>query len=493
MLVSNFGKKWLKVLPFCAASFSVLQLPAVAEGNASLAANLFARGDYKDAEPAFEALVKEDPADARARYYLALVYFKLARKELARTQFQKIISSAPASEEARFSQQYLTLLQGQNPIAKSAADVAPTRNDVDYDRAERDLRDANAQADMIRERSKHEADALLAQANQTAKDMEALPAAGRGSHGSAYSQDSINAATSDLKQRAAFILERGNREADDVLAKARLRHDTSAQVSANIHIDTTNISNIHTTSAAHSVEKISASASSIPRIDELTYWKQLISSGIRQDLHDGLMLKPQYRAEYLSQRMSVDEIKQRHYLDNQREVDQRWALSHQSAERAFSESGGVQISGYNINQFVGYRSGAGRFVDSDGICYKVFFDFVDAPRDLTPALYLEFVHALADAGFVGDSKVPMVAGWVRFNYNDIIVHAGSPDNARIAERVGLNLFNSRLAHHGRGLDIMQEKSGERWTQPIDWHHFLAVNTELSRLSPRALSYVNFAD
>jgi tetratricopeptide (TPR) repeat protein len=485
----------LALLLGCFTAVTLSNLPAIAGANSESAAKLFAAGNYKAAQPLFETLVKNEPKNVRARYYLGLVYLNLARRDLARIQFQQVISLAPASDEARFSD---TVLARMDPKPSAPPVIESTTSSSA--KVDQDLVEATAQADAIRAHAKSESDSFLAQANKTAKEMEALPAAGRGSHGSAYSQDSINTATADLRRQAADALERGNREANDILNRAQLRHDAGAQVAGNVR----SIGS-QTTAPASAKEfesKVDPNSgpndggnSDVPRIDELAYWRQLKNVSDRQELHQALMLKPQYRAEYLSGRSIVSDIMQKHYFDSDKAADERWIASHQSLERSFKTEidPPVAVAGYGIQQFVGYRSGSGRFYDKDGICYKVFFDFTDPTRDLTPELYLQFVRALAKAGFVGDSKVAMTPGFVRFNYNDIIVHAGSPANARLAERVGLNILKGRLAHRARGVDVMQSGDGAHWSDPIDWHNFLSTSSDLSRLSPTALKWVNYSD
>jgi hypothetical protein len=485
----------LQLLPGCLTALTLLQLSAVADSNSQSAAKLFANGNYKAAQPLFETLVKNEPRNVRARYYLGLVYLNLAHKDLARNQFQQIMNLAPQSEEARFSETLLARIDPKVPV------LPPTEStNSSSEKMDRELTEANAQSDAIKAHAKAESDNLLAQANKMANEMQALPAAARGSRGSAYSQDSINAATADLKRQAADALERGNREANDVLNRAQLRHDAAAQVSMNTRSTGSQIREFGSakqdvSSPTSTVTQNGGGDSDVPRIDELAYWRQLPNVADKQELHKALMLKPQYRAEYLSGHSTVADIMQKYYFDSDKAADERWIAGHQSAERSFKNETNppVAVAGYGIQQFVGYRSGSGKFVDQDGMCYKVFFDFRDATRDLTPELYLQFVHALAKAGFVGDSKVAMTPGFVRFNYNDIIVHAGSPANARLAEQIGLSVLKPGLAHHGRGVDVMQSGDGTRWSDPIDWHHFLSTSTDLSRLSATALKWVNFSD
>jgi hypothetical protein len=207
-----------------------------------------------------------------------------------------------------------------------------------------------------------------------------------------------------------------------------------------------------------------------------------------------LLLKPKYRASVLSGQSNPTTITSSEYTGTQRETDERWVAQFQAQESSYRPVKNITVAGYPINSFVGYKVGSSpRFFDSDGLCYKVFFEFRDVSADLTPELYMQFSSALSDAGFVGDSKICMQPGYVRFNYNNIIVHTMSPEMGKIAEQVGLKLFGSKLAHYARGLDVMQDQQDGRFSNPIDWHHFLGRASDLSRLSAKALSYVNYSD
>ena len=246
-------------------------------------------------------------------------------------------------------------------------------------------------------------------------------------------------------------------------------------------------------STASAPTKQSASAVESPHIDELAYWEQLRRGGARPDLHNGLMLKPEYRSQYLAGH-AVPEIKNEHYSSDKQDTDERWISAHQAALKSFRADAGLPlaVANYPIEAFVGYKAGQQvRFFDQDGFCYKVFFDFTDAARDLTPELYLQFSRALAAAGFVGDSKIAMTPGFVRFNYNDVIVHTGSPEQAKLATRVGMQVFGSRVAHIARGVDVKQMNTAVRDVQ--DWHEFLSTHTDLSALSAQAKAYVAWSD
>ena len=106
-----------------------------------------------------------------------------------------------------------------------------------------------------------------------------------------------------------------------------------------------------------------------------------------------------------------------------------------------------------------------------GYVYKVFFEFKSPQTDLTPERYEEFSERLKKAGFEGDSKIPMMAGWARFLWNDLIVHAPNAQSATIAERVGLSYFGSLLSSYSRGVDVMTQATGDK---PMDWPDFLCA-------------------
>jgi hypothetical protein len=206
------------------------------------------------------------------------------------------------------------------------------------------------------------------------------------------------------------------------------------------------------------------------------------------------MLKSQYRLAYMSG-ANADSIIGSSYSIGQQEQDAAWVASQQNAERSFVSHGSppIHVAGYAINAFVGYKCGTGRMIDEDGFSYKVFLDFKEPAKDLTADSYLQFVDQLSKQGFAGDSKIPMTPGAVRFNYNNVIVHAASPESAKIAERVARQLFGEKLAQSGRGIDVMKARLQDRTAKGIDWHAFLSTHTDLTDLSPKALKFVRYED
>ncbi len=250
-----------------------------------------------------------------------------------------------------------------------------------------------------------------------------------------------------------------------------------------------------------SVGKSATPSIRMPRLDEIAYWrkvKQMSFSG--EVVTNILRLKPKYRADILSKRMTLETIP---YSKEERAADEKWIHAQQQQEKNFKPAEGAQISvaGYDIDKYVGYKCGIGEIMKNcDGFCYKVFFDFKDATRDLSPQLYMQFVERLDKARFLGDSKVSMSPGSMRFFYNNVIVHTATPENAKLAEKIGLELFGSRLECYATGVDVYEKKIAEpfpnnerrlmwerrlpmnsrlaarnrskvQWIRPVDWHHF----------------------
>jgi hypothetical protein len=230
----------------------------------------------------------------------------------------------------------------------------------------------------------------------------------------------------------------------------------------------------------------------VPYIEEIAYWHRLLAGPKRTDLHLGLMLKSEYRDAYMAG-SNANSIIAGRYSAQQQEQDAAWIVSQQNAEQSFVSHGSsaIHVAGYPINAFVGYKCGAGRMIDEDGFSYKVFLDFKNPIKDLTADAYLQFVEEIFKNGFVGDSKVPMTPGAVRFNYNNVIVHAPSPESAKIAERVARQMFGDKLAHTGRGIDVMKARLQDPTARGRDWHVFLSTNTDLNELSPKALKFVRY--
>jgi hypothetical protein len=269
----------------------------------------------------------------------------------------------------------------------------------------------------------------------------------------------------------------------------------------------------------------------VPRIDELGYLSELRRS--RPELltdaecYRSLVLKPRFRPRLLGGTDTYDSIEAAEFSPDARAADLAWLRAHERREVAFCETtpvGGckniclhdcgacpaegippnagprpaVFPSGYPLCGFVGYaeNSGTGGTIfDPSGVVldWKVFFELKDDfATTLSPERLVAFADRLAAAGFRGDAKIPtdpMLPGQERFQYNDVIIHGHSPDDARIAERVGLAFFGVALAGHGRGLDVGSPPDAHG---ALDWHHFLCQG-DLGVLSDEAMRFVRFDD
>jgi hypothetical protein len=280
--------------------------------------------------------------------------------------------------------------------------------------------------------------------------------------------------------------------------------------------------------------KKTAAADDVPKVDELDYFQKLLARRPallenESTCYLSSVLKPRYRAALLEGGSDYPAIVAKHYEAKDQAEDRAWIAAHQQAEvelcqRNAGASGcdkiclascsacpdaglsgattgaslGVYPSGYSLCNFVGYSTSSGlrggaRY-DPSGIidAWKVFFEFRDDFRTtLTPARYFEFSNRLAAAGFRGDSKIftnPAAPERFRFQYNNLIIHAHSPKDAKLAEKIGLEFFGAALEGRGRGVDVGPPAS------TVDWHHFLcAEKGNLSRLSDEARDFVRFRD
>jgi hypothetical protein len=241
----------------------------------------------------------------------------------------------------------------------------------------------------------------------------------------------------------------------------------------------------------------SASASfgqSVSRVDEISYYQYLAKN--RPELlsqaevcDTTLLFKPRYRSAIMGG-SDVQTYMEDHYSTGQREEDMRWVAAQLQMEGSIQNAlpSNVAVAGYSPKFYVGYTNNhPTRFTDQNGICYKVFFEFKNPTTDLTPQAYVDFVKALSNAGFVGDSKVPLAPGAIRFHYNNVIVHAVSKANALLAEQFGTRYWGAKLENTGRGVDVMHPPDN------LDWHHFLCRSGGdlSSSLSRETLDYLYF--
>jgi len=234
MVVMKFLNK-LKVFSVFVPFLSVTVLASYAASGSSASVQAmayFQKGNYKAAQPLFEKLVASSPSDGRALYYLALVYYKQNDITQAQSQFQKIVSAFPNSPEAKYSVQYLKAIEGKSVFSDENAATpkatAKQPESTSNDKADRDLAEAKAQAESITAEAKRHAAEFDKQATQMSDEMKQV-LRGRQFPHQAYSQDQINAATADLHQQSKFTIDRGKKEAQDLLDRAQLRYDAQTR------------------------------------------------------------------------------------------------------------------------------------------------------------------------------------------------------------------------------------------------------------------------
>lgn len=245
-----------------------------------------------------------------------------------------------------------------------------------------------------------------------------------------------------------------------------------------------------------------AAASHTPFMNLLEYRRDLLDSkGIAIDRCPmNLRVRPSLRNIVLKDGHNYDWLlTDKNYLPSQRKIDQQWAIalqdsmkeerskietqiaiagSNQSPWVSYKDKNLDRLSGYRyypgfypIENFASYQIGAPRMPwgQDRGFTFKVFFEFKSPQKDLTPDLYREFSKKLSVSDFEGDSKIPMLPGWIRFTWNNVIVHATSMASAKVAEKIGLELFANRLASYSRGVDVRDLLNPN---EPTDWPHFL---------------------
>jgi tetratricopeptide (TPR) repeat protein len=238
MIAIKFLPK-LKFVSVCMPFASVAVLASHAAGGSSTSAQAmayFQKGNYKAAQPLFEKMVASSPSDGRALYYLGLVYYKQNDVAQAQSQFQKIISAFPNSAEAKYSVQYLKAIEGKSVFSEeNATRPAATTKQPDAaagnagnDKADRDLAEAKAQAETIIAESKRHAAEFDQRAKNMTDEMKQVMV-GRQFARPAYSQDQLNNATADLRQQSKLTLDRGKKEAEDLLNRAQMRYDAQTR------------------------------------------------------------------------------------------------------------------------------------------------------------------------------------------------------------------------------------------------------------------------
>lgn len=246
-------------------------------------------------------------------------------------------------------------------------------------------------------------------------------------------------------------------------------------------------------------------------IDELSYYKQLVAARpvlmaeTTNAPYDAMVIKPMFRPTMLTAPNTYDTIEKSNWNNGDQSMDKTWIASQQSAETTLGQTLYAQFlalyptgtqqqyqrwvdaqnivkpAGYPVQYFVGYFVGVSRNIEnSQGIDYKVFFTFHNVDAELTPQVYQGFSQALLNAGFWGDSKIPVIPGQTFMQYNQIILHANTVALAELAEGVGRYYFGNNLIHMARGVDAAG----------TDWHDYILQNKgNISNLPAEAQAYV----
>jgi hypothetical protein len=254
----------------------------------------------------------------------------------------------------------------------------------------------------------------------------------------------------------------------------------------------------HNVVAAPTPTRAPDAAAPVPFLDAMAWFEELRT--YRPELaaqHVGriddpgwqaLVIRPQYReAMLLSATETYADLIAREYDDAARDSDLAWAQRLRDAQRALIPTATLAAAGYPIDVYVGYRVGPQRrLIDEHGYGYKVFFTLDDFQAALAPESFLGLAVALERAGVIGDAKVDLRPGQVRFQYNNVIVHVASRAMAACAQAVGEAYFADRLSHVGRGVDVYWGRRG------LDWHHFLLTG-RADRLPAEILAFVRHRD
>jgi hypothetical protein len=242
--------------------------------------------------------------------------------------------------------------------------------------------------------------------------------------------------------------------------------------------------------------------SRIPFMNLLEYRRELFQIKTKADdrCAMNLRVRPSLRYLVLKDGHSYDWlVSDKNYSAIQKKNDQEWAAALQNLMRKqqfeieakigvtnssdspwvfHSDKNLDRLSGYqfypgfySLDKFASYQVGSSHMLwgKDRGFTFKVFFEFKNPQIDLTRNLYKEFSKKLSEAGFEGDSKIPVLPGWIRFTWNNVIVHAPSAAAAKIAEKIGLDFFGDRLASYSRGVDVRDVLNPAEIT---DWPHFL---------------------
>lgn len=212
-----------------------------------------------------------------------------------------------------------------------------------------------------------------------------------------------------------------------------------------------------------------------------------VGKSMRDPAWQALVLRPQYRAELLaSDTLTYETLVAREYGVEDRASDAAWARSMRDAQTAFVSTPAIAVAGYPVEVYVGYRVGPRPRLEPDGLVlsYKAFIEVRDFQQALSPERYAGFVARLDAHGLWGDSKISLRPGQVRFQYNNVIVHAPTLGMALCAEAVGVAYFGAAVKHVGRGIDA---KIGP---EAMDWHHFLLTG-RYGELPSRVQDFIEY--
>jgi tetratricopeptide (TPR) repeat protein len=78
----------------------------------------YARKDYQGSINHFKNLVRDDPQNARAHYWLGASYFASGEKQLAQAEFEKVIEIGQPQDFVRKAKRYLSAITGQGEQTK---------------------------------------------------------------------------------------------------------------------------------------------------------------------------------------------------------------------------------------------------------------------------------------------------------------------------------------------------------------------------------------
>jgi hypothetical protein len=210
-----------------------------------------------------------------------------------------------------------------------------------------------------------------------------------------------------------------------------------------------------------------------------------------------------YRDPVLFRGQSAVSLLKQRYSAEQRTEDKRWSDEYRAAAQgwgATKETPKLHLARYyDGNEYVGLYLAEGKptenknllthpFIDGRGIGFKVFLEFRDFQKDLRAGRFLRLAQELAQTGFRGDLKVQIAQGTARFKFNNIVVHAGSRDDAYLAEKVGVKFFAQALASIGRGVDVDVDRLGKN--PALDWSDFLCME-RFDQLPDDAKAFVQF--